>query len=66
VKYWPESPDSVKTYEVYRGSLTIKHISMTSNSDYDLREFELTKTELVVCTCTSTTLCPQKCSNFFF
>jgi len=49
VKYWPEAPDSVKTYEVHKGSLTIKHISTTSNTDYDLRDFELTRTEKKVC-----------------
>jgi len=39
----------VKTYDVYNGTLTIKHLSSTSNTDYDLREFELTKTERKVC-----------------
>lgn len=56
MKYWPEAPESVKTceeslktYDVYQGTLTIKHLSTTSNTDYDLREFELTKTEKKVC-----------------
>jgi len=49
VKYWPEPPEPVKTYEVYRGSLTVKYITVISNPDYDLREFEITKTEMKVC-----------------
>ena len=54
MKYWPEAPESypdapesVKSYEIHKGSLTIKHIKTTSNAVYDLREFELTKTEKV-------------------
>ena len=51
VRYWPEDPDSEKTHDVYNASLKIKHISTATLPNYDLREFELTRTEMMVCAC---------------
>lgn len=43
VRYWPEEEDSLKEYEVYKGVLSIKHVSTTENTDYILREFRLSR-----------------------
>jgi tyrosine-protein phosphatase non-receptor type 11 len=46
-KYWPDKSDNggIKTLEIYRGTLTIQHILSIENTDYELREFELIRTD---------------------
>lgn len=42
MRYWP-APNTCREVQTFTGKLTVKHIFEKSETDYSLREFELSK-----------------------
>lgn len=48
MRYWPEETEGVKEYKAYRAEMSITLVKTTQFTDYDLREFVLSRRELLV------------------